>query len=461
MVERGYGMFIHYGINTFCDQDWTDGTIPVSKYDPSDLDCDQWIRVARDAGFRYVLLTTKHHEGFCLWDSKYTDYDVASTTKKTDVVAAVSKACKKYGIKFGIYYSLWDRHEPSYKDKDPSKYVDYMIAQLTELFTGYGDICELWLDGSWDRPVADWQLDRVYNAVKEIQPHCAIGVNWTIISEPNTRKLVQPSQMNEDNKYYIQYFPSDFRLGDPIIVNKLDKKQYLYENNSYYLPFEHTICLSKAWNWFQKSPLLDVRDLDELQELFYWCTDNGNTLVINVPPDSTGHIREHEANTVIALGQRLGIRRNKPLPKNGEFISLNAPASANTVWEGDEENFGATLAVDGNLQTRWAAEKVPAELILQLDKSKPFNKITIFEYSDPKRGTNAFANYRESRIQSYTIDIWLHETWFPIYVSTQPLGDCKVIHFPKKYQTSKLRLNILESTKAPSIYEINVINLIQ
>lgn len=106
LIDRGYGMFIHFGVNTFADVEWSDGTIPAGKYNPTKLNCDQWVQVARDAGFRYVLLTTKHHDGFCLWNSKYTDYDVASSPVKTDVVAEVSKACKKYGLKFAVYYSL-------------------------------------------------------------------------------------------------------------------------------------------------------------------------------------------------------------------------------------------------------------------------------------------------------------------------------------------------------------------
>lgn len=103
MQQRGYGMFIHFGVNTFGETEWSDGSIPASQYAPTRLDCDQWVRVARDAGFRYVLLVTKHHDGFCLWDSRYTDYDVASSPVKTDVVRAVSDACRKYGLGFAIY----------------------------------------------------------------------------------------------------------------------------------------------------------------------------------------------------------------------------------------------------------------------------------------------------------------------------------------------------------------------
>lgn len=302
MAERGYGMFIHFGINTFGETEWSDGTIPAEKYNPTDLDCDQWIRTASEAGFRYVLLTVKHHDGFCLWDSKYTDYDVASSPVKTDVVKAVSDACRKYGLGFAIYYSLWDRHEPTYSGKDFGKYIDYMCGQLTELMTGYGPICEVWLDGGWDKETDQWQLPRIYSLIKSRYPTCAVGTNHTIVLKEGERTFALPDSMTVDNRYYFQYFPSDFRLWDPKIAHRLDKKQYLHDGKSYYVPFEHTLCISKAWNWFQKQEPLPVRSLDELEELFYWCTDNGNTLVVNVPPDRTGKLRAHEADAVIRLG---------------------------------------------------------------------------------------------------------------------------------------------------------------
>ena len=157
-IKRAYRMFMHFGINTFSGDEWSDGTVVVDKYNPTELDCDQWVRVARDAGFRYVLLTTKHHDGFCLWDSQYTDYDVASTKVNTDIVAEVAKACKKYGLEFAVYYSFWDRHEPTFTDKDPQKYIQFMQYQLTELFTNYGSICELWLDGGWKSKPNEWAI---------------------------------------------------------------------------------------------------------------------------------------------------------------------------------------------------------------------------------------------------------------------------------------------------------------
>lgn len=200
-----------------------------------------------------------------------------------------------------------------------------------------------------------------------------------------------------------------------------------------------------------------MRDLDELEELFYWCTDNNNTLVVNVPPDQTGQIREHEANTIITLGKRLGIKKNKPLPRNGNFISINAPANASSVLNNEISKFGAQLAVDGGMQTRWAAADTLATLEISLDEKQPFNKISIFEYPDIIQSNDKFSTYRTNRIQSYCIDILKDNTWKTIYMSEQPMGDCKVIHFPNAYKTSKLRFRVFKAFAPPSITELNVI----
>ena len=458
LMERGYGMFIHFGVNTFGETEWSDGSIPIEKYHPTDLDCDQWVRVARDAGFRYVLLITKHHDGFCLWNTKYTDYSVAHSPVTTDIVAEVSKACKKYGLQFAVYYSLWDRREPCYKDKDPEKYIDFMCNQLTELLTNYGPICELWLDGGWDRAPKDWNLPRVYDLIKSLQPHCAVGVNHTIVLKEGEREFALPDSMIVDNKYYFQYFPTDFRLWDPKVAHKADKKQYLEKGQSYYMPFEHTICISKAWSWFAKQQAQPTRDLDELEELFYWCTDNGNTLVMNLPPDQTGRIREHEANMAIELNHRLGgLKKGEALPRNGEFISLGSAATATSA---SDPSHAASFATDGGMQTYWEAAEgdTLATLTIPLDVTKQFDKISIFECCDIVKSDDMFSNIRLNRIRQYSVDMLQEGRWTTIYCSDEPMGDCKVIRLPQKYSASQIRLRVQKATAPPAIYEFNVID---
>jgi alpha-L-fucosidase len=245
-----------------------------------------------------------------------------------------------------------------------------------------------------------------------------------------------------------------------MIACKNDKKLYLHEGKSYYLPFEHTICISKQWIWFQKSEPVPVRDLDELEELFYWCTDNDNTLIIDIAPDNKGLIREHEANAAIALAKRIGIQYGKPLPKNGKNISFEKKAKASNVYNNETEKWGAWAAVDGALQSRWATSDTLADLAIELNPNDKFNKISIFEYQDRKSGTDKtdfFSNFRFNRIQAYTIDILKGNEWLTIYRGDEPMGDCKLIRFPNYYSTSKIRLKVLKANAPPSIWEFNVI----
>lgn len=458
LSQRGYGMFIHFGMNTFIDKEWSEGKEPAATYAPSELDCDQWVSAARDAGFRYVLLVTKHHDGFCLWPSRYTDYDVAASSDTTDVVGAVAEACRRHGLKFGIYYSLWDRHEPSYTDADFSRYVDYMCGQLTELLTGYGEICELWLDGAWDKPGKMWDLPRIYSLVKRYHPHCAVGVNGTIgLSDVDTGGFVEvlPDRMVEDNLFHMRYFPGDFRLWDPKIASRSDKKQYLRDGRSYYLPFEHTICLSKEWNWFQKSTPKPTRDLDELEELFYLTTANGNSLVVNVAPDQTGKLCRHEVNTILNLQKRLGIKPDMPLPAGGRYLPLKV-VSVTSEWPSETGEYSGYKMCDGGMQTRWASAELTPSVEFELEPDAEFDKITIFEYCDTE-SLGDFSNRRHNRIQAYSIEAFCDGRWSTIHVSDTPVGDCGVIRFRDPVKASRLRLHVIESTAPPSIYEFSAV----
>lgn len=464
MTDRGYGMFVHFGMNTFIDMEWSEGKEPASTYNPTELDCEQWVRTARDAGFRYILLVTKHHDGFCLWDSAVTDYDVASSGNKTDVVKAVSDACRKYGLEFGVYYSLWDRHEPTYQSTDFGDYRKFMDAQLTELLTNYGDVCEIWFDGGWDRPAGDWDIPHIYELVKKLQPDCAMGVNNSACFADDTSIYgsATPDDMTGDKDIHFSYFPMDFRLKDPYVANWDDNKIYNIDGKEYYLPFEHTICLSKQWNWFQKDRPMETRSIDELEELFYRMMANGNTLVINVPPDERGLFRQNEINALMELRDRIGISKTgKKLRHNSlkRPISIGKTCRASSEYDGNE--YGADKAFDGGVHKRWAsAENLSpgnaAWLEVDLDPTKEFNRISIFEYMDEVVAPDGFSRKRANRITDYSIDAYNNGRWETIYTSTDPMGDCKVINFAEPQKAEKLRLDIKHATKAPSIYEFSV-----
>ncbi|MGN0214409.1 MAG: alpha-L-fucosidase [Muribaculaceae bacterium] len=305
-IERRYGMFIHFGLNTFEDEEWTDGTKPASDYCPTTIDAEQWVLAARDAGMKYIILTVKHHEGFCLWDSKYTDYDVASSGNTTNVVEATAKACKKYGIGLGIYYSLWDRNRNADTDdrtKD-AEYNEYMINQLNELLDIIGKhthVVELWLDGSWVKANYRWPLLDIYQTIKRKEPDCLISTNWTIGQPDNIDKSAQPTDQKEG--YPIRYFPSDFRLGDPRMPADNDPKLFTYNGNLYYLPWESTICISGRWFYHTKDE--NYKSLDELEKVYRQCTKNDNIFILNLPPARDGRLRARDVELLKQLRQRI------------------------------------------------------------------------------------------------------------------------------------------------------------
>ncbi len=202
-MKLNFGMFIHFGINTYYDKEWSDGTLDHSVYNPTGLDTDQWCRVAKAAGMKYIVFVAKHHSGFCNWYTKYSDYSVKNTPFNGDVIAQLADSCIKHGIKLGLYYSLWDRREKSHDSNEP-KYVEFMKLHLDELLTKYGNICELWFDGFWKKQQSGWkmpdggtvkpedfiqswrnegafrwQIDHLYHFVKSYQPDCIVMNNPT------------------------------------------------------------------------------------------------------------------------------------------------------------------------------------------------------------------------------------------------------------------------------------------
>lgn len=311
-IDRKFGMFLHFGINTFNNTEWSDGTLPIESYQPTAIDADSWVKTAYEAGMNYVILITKHHDGFCLWDTHTTTYSVNYSPNKTDVVKAVADACKKYGVKLGLYYSLWDRHEKCYKNDE--QYVQYMEKHLTELMDGrYGEIVELWFDGAWDKPCRAWQLDRLYSLVKTLQPNCQIGVNHTV--GKYSEKKGMPKKRYEPKNYQdrdpLRMFPSDFRLWDPNMCRADDPKIYTFNGKEYYLPFEQTICSRKEFSWFysdtyESKPLMDAQEIINNYRIL---EKTDNVMVINLPPDKNGKLVRSDIENLMKVSDSLGIRR--------------------------------------------------------------------------------------------------------------------------------------------------------
>ena len=211
-MKLKYGMFLHFGPNTINKVGWGDGKFPPEKFMFDNLDTDQWAQTAVDAGMKYAVLTTKHHDGFCLWPSRYTEYSVKNSKNKKDVVAAFVESFRKRGMKVGFYYSLWDMNFPGYEND--KVYAEYMRNQVTELITNYGEITQVWFDGAWDKdfPTRQWQ----YNPEWEKDPGSGLkhGERWEWESLYNEIHRFQPSCIVQNNSSsdrpgQVRYFPVD------------------------------------------------------------------------------------------------------------------------------------------------------------------------------------------------------------------------------------------------------------
>lgn len=449
MIDRKYGMFLHYGMNTYLNVEWSDGSAPASTYAPPADIADkaaQWVRNAKQAGMRSIVLTTKHHDGFCLWDSQYTDYDIANPNikNKVDIVKAVSDACQQEGVAFSIYYSLWDRHEPCYRENDKQIYIQYMKNQLKELMTNYGKVHELWFDGAWDRKTEDWKLQEVYDFVKSMQPDCQISTNWTIGK--------RPVDMQEGDS--IVYFPSDFRLWDPFLPVKDDPKIYTHHGEKYYLPFESTQTISIIGSWFNHPEDSLVRDVEELEEIFYVATSNDNCLLLNVPPATNGEQNPKAVKNIIQLAQKLGIENGKDFPKilkQPQSFTSGAEAIANSIYKNDSLHYGASYAVDSDVSTAWMAEDSLACLTVKLRKEVAFNKV--------------FLITGENSIRKFAMETEKDGKWTLVYQSgVLPESNLNsfmgygTIDFdlPEPLTTHIFRLKIQQSNGRPSIYSIRL-----
>ena len=448
MIDRKYGMFLHFGMNTYLNAEWSDGSAAASVYaPPADIaeKAAGWVSHAKRAGMRSIVLTTKHHDGFCLWDSKYTDYDVANpqVRHKADIVKAVSDACKKEGIAFSIYYSLWDRHEPLYKDPDPRKYIEFMKNQLGELMSQYGPVAELWFDGAWDRKVEQWYLQEVYDFVKKLQPQCQISTNWTVGKRPVDMKNGDP----------IVYFPSDFRLWDPFLPVKNDPKIYTYQGKEYYLPYECTQTISVLGNWFAHPEDRTVRELEELEEIFHGATANDNCLLLNIPPDTKGEQNPLAVKRIEQLAALLGIKNGGAFPKTPKkpsSLTRNATATATGVRDNDALHNGAIYAVDSDVSTAWTGDTLSV-LNVRLEKPVSFKQV--------------FLTIGKGSIMEYALEYLDGSTWKTIRQdridpATQPQSfmgygfiDLKLDH---KIQARDLRLRVLQSNGQPSVYSLRL-----
>jgi alpha-L-fucosidase len=282
--------FLHFTVNTFTDKEWGDGTESPSIFNPAQLDARQWVKALKDGGFKMAIITAKHHDGFCLWPSKYTSHSVASSPWKKgkgDVVKDVADACKEFGLKFGFYLSPWDRHEPTYGS---ATYNDHYKNQLRELLTNYGEVAEVWFDGAKgeNAKAMEYDFDGYWKLVRSLQPNAVMfsdvgpDVRWVGNEAGNAGEtcwsIIDTTGLapgKADSKY--------LNTGD--------------RNGKQWIPAETDVSIRPGWFWHAKEND-KVRSPQNLVNLYYQSVGRNSLLLLNIPPNSNGLFEPQDVQAI-------------------------------------------------------------------------------------------------------------------------------------------------------------------
>ncbi len=428
-INLRFGMFIHFNIPTFMSDDWADPDASPSIFNPRKLDCNQWAKTAKEANMTYGCLTTKHHSGFCIWDTKTTDYNVMNSPLKRDVVKEYVDAFRKEGLGVMLYYSILDTHHKLRPGFISPKHIDMIKAQLTELLTNYGEIKALIIDG-WDAPWSRISYDEIpfediYYLIKSLQPNC-------LVMDLNAAKYPTQALFYTDIKSYEQ--------GAGQHISK--------DSNS--LPALSCLPINSAWFWKEDFPKTPVKDPVKLV--------NDNIIpfnkvycnfILNAAPNRDGLIDDN----AVAAFRRIGkLWKNEGalnnLPKNeAPIISSNIakfkPANSSWSWDMQLMDF----ANDDNFKTGWESNPLVSKPWLEIElgnNEQPFNMITITEKNN------------NNDIQSYKLEYLHNGKWQTIFSGTK--SDVIKINRFDKVWGNKVRISIEESKGSPTIAEFGVYN---
>ena len=356
--------FCHFGMNTFTGREWGDGKDAPETFNPTEFDAEQWAKAVKNGGLRGIVLTCKHHDGFCLWPSKYTDYTVAASPfrdSKGDVVREVSDACRKYGLKFGVYLSPWDRHEKTYGEG--KAYNEFYLNQLTELLTGYGEIFCVWLDGACGegqngkRQSYDWQA--WFKAVRTLQPNAVISIcgpdvrwvgneagvcresEWSVVPAELaiSEFTADKSQKNDDEKFRDK-IKMELDLGSRKRIKKAEKLIWY--------PAEVDVSVRPGW-FYHSEEDHRLKSVDRLMDIYLGSVGGNAALLLNVPPSKRGVIEDVDALLLDSF-RRMRERRFYTLVSSsasaegacldGEHTATNILSDTDGFWqnaEGDEK----------------------------------------------------------------------------------------------------------------------------
>ncbi len=404
--------FLHFTVNTFTNKEWGDGTESPSIFNPVKLDARQWIKALKEAGFKMAILTAKHHDGFCLWPSAYTEHSVKSSPwkgGKGDVVREVADACKEFGLQFGFYLSPWDRHESSY---GTAAYNDYYKAQLKELLTNYGAIGEVWFDGAKGEgaKAMQYDFDAYWKMVRQLQPYAVMfsdvgpDVRWVGNESGNGGETCW-STLNTDGMA-----PG---VADAAYLNRGDS------SGKKWIPAETDVSIRPGWFW-HKTENSAVRTPQNLVDLYYQSVGRNSLLLLNIPPNSDGLLEEKDIAAIKS------------------FRAIVAQTFKDNLIKGQENK----RLTDGTLQT-YVTLKAGVPYTINLKKKAVFDRAMLQE--------NIAAG---QRIGEGKLDYWDGHHWQLLKAFTT-VGYKRLLRF-EPVRTDKIRLTIVKSKGAVQLAEVGL-----
>ena len=434
--------FVHFTTNTFTGREWGNGDESEKVFNPTAVDANQWAQTLKETGFKTMILTCKHHDGFCLWPSKYTEHSVKNSPYKNgkgDIVREASDACKKYGLKFGVYLSPWDRNQAIYGKPE---YITYYRNQLKELFTQYGPIVEMWFDGAnggsgyygganETRKINgatyyDWPA--TLKLVRSMQPNVIFfsdagpGVRW-VGNENGTAGETNWNTISVDTLY----------AGKAGIEKLLNTGS---PDGNKWIPAEVDVSIRPGW-FYHKEEDGKVKTPERLFEIYLSSVGRGSTLLLNIPPDQRGLFNERDVQSLKGFRELL----NKTFANN---IARNAKVIASS-YRANSKNFSAANITDGNENTYWATDDGVLSGSLEISLAKPatVQYITLQEYIQLGQ-----------RVKSFSVEVWKDNAWQTV-ASATTIGYKRILKIDP-VETGKIRINIKDAKACPVISTIEI-----
>ncbi len=434
-------MFIHFGPNTFTSAEWGDGTESADVFAPSDLDCRQWAATAKAAGMKGIIITAKHHDGFCLWPNPVSGHTVAQSSwrdGKGDVLKELSEACREYGLEFGVYVSPWDRNDPHY---GTDEYNDVFRRTLEDVLGRYGEVFEQWFDGACGEgpngkvQVYDWNLFN--NTVYKMQPDAVIfsdigpGCRW-VGNEYGSAGSTCWGTIN------VSWLSQGGNI-DRGILNSGEM------NGEKWVPAETDVSIRPGWFW-RESENSRLKSLGNLMKIYYESVGRNSLLLLNVPPDTRGHIYEADSLRLMAFRAALDY-----------VLSVNyaegAMISASDV-RGDSEMFSPANLLDEDYDSYWAVDDgiMTPYVTLEFDSPRTFNRVMLQEYIPLGQ-----------RVYSFTVEAMSEDGQWTEIARETTIGYKRIVLVPQTTAVA-LRVNITGSLACPvlnrlALYQDNISGL--